>query len=142
MFHYRSATLVVFAGFVACSAELPTSPKQVQRSAIAETVPGTRHRAAVVIDEVTPPCSNPAPLIRKGIPVAGYLVRFQDDADAKAMASALGSKYGFKPLVVWNPPVPGFYAVFSAQVLAAIRCEPGVVSTEENGLYYTIVPPH
>ncbi|HEX7831536.1 MAG TPA: hypothetical protein VF787_17905 [Thermoanaerobaculia bacterium] len=83
---------------------------------------------------IAPGCAEPAPLALSEFPASGFLVLFDDDADATVRAPQLAAKYGFELLNVWTDALEGFYADLTPQMIAGIRCEADVKLVEENSV--------
>jgi len=97
----------------------------------ADLITGT---AEVVGDEVvTPACSNPAPLYFEARPTGDWIVMFTDGVDAVQRTGELAIKYGFTPKQIWEA-ILGFVAPLTPEVIAKIRCEPGVRHVSQSGI--------
>lgn len=82
---------------------------------------------------VAPACPNPAPLYFAEHPTGNWIVMFTDGVKAVQRTDELASKYGFTPTEIWEA-VPGFVAHLTPEVIARIRCEPGVRHVSQNGI--------
>ena len=84
-------------------------------------------------ETITPACPNPAPLYLAARPTGDWIVMFTDGIDAAQKTASLASKYGFIPKDIWEA-IRGFVAPLTPEIVAKIRCEPGVSFVEQNGI--------
>lgn len=133
--------LLIFVGVVLVGCNLPTSPENGHSAAVvtssASVTVGRRHAVEPDGHRLTPPCSAAAPLFlaRPQDQRPGYLFRYRDGNDPKAVTAELAATYGFTPIFIYTL-VPGFAAVVSEQALAAMRCDSRIESVEGNAFFY------
>jgi hypothetical protein len=81
---------------------------------------------------VAPQCESPATLSLAPLPAEGWTILFKPNVDPFVTTAALESKYGFTAKQIF--PFGGFFSLgFSAEAIAALRCEPAVRVVEQNG---------
>jgi hypothetical protein len=79
---------------------------------------------------IVPQCDEPAPLYFSENPAPGYFVVFGPGVDAAARAAELAAQYGFTPDLFLT--LQAFIAELSPDVVAALRCEAGVIRISQN----------
>jgi hypothetical protein len=88
---------------------------------------------------IAPPCDEPAPLYFSENPAPGYFVVFGPGVDAAARAAELAAKYGFTPDLFLT--IQAFIAELSPDVVAALRCEAGVIRISQNAALVLLTTP-
>ncbi|MES2465225.1 MAG: hypothetical protein V4671_32055 [Armatimonadota bacterium] len=82
--------------------------------------------------ELTPACSDPAPIINTVDPrTLKYFVIFRDDRvsygpQAREKTLQLAAKYGFTPTSIYMAVLNGFAGPLTPEQVAQLRCEPDV----------------
>lgn len=83
------------------------------------------------------PCADPAPLYGEFNALApGYIVQFRPGTNAVETAHALAAKYGFTLRYVWDVALLGFSAEMTPETVAALRCEPSILSISYETLVF------
>lgn len=80
-------------------------------------------------------CSQPAPVTLAApgaTPAAGWIVMFYPQTDAVAVTQTLSVRYGFTPGTIYENAFKGFFAELTQQQIASIRCEPAVMTIDQN----------
>jgi hypothetical protein len=92
----------------------------------------SRRRTVPRIGDISPSCSNPAPLHKSVCRAPGYIVVFQSGVDATRAVAELQRKYNFSVKFIYRS-LPGFASTtLTLQTVAALRCEPSVLFIEED----------